>query len=119
MKSSIGKIISRLGIVCIILALSLCVYNVYDTFRAYYAQKRIMEKYSTLKSSSGIVPDYILNLDMDMPEELQTQVLHLILSHHGAVRNGWGSPVDPKTPEAIALHHADDLDAKVKGSIQK
>ncbi len=68
MKSSIGKIISRLGIVCIILALSLCVYNVYDTFRAYYAQKRIMEKYSTLKSSSGIVPDYILNPDMDMPE---------------------------------------------------
>lgn len=68
MKSSIGKIIGRLGIVCIILALSLCVYNVYDTFRAYYAQKRIMEKYSTLKSSSGIVPDYILNPDMDMPE---------------------------------------------------
>lgn len=68
MKSSIGKIISRLGIVCIILALSLCVYNVFDTFRAYYAQKRIMEKYSTLKSSSGIVPDYILNPDMDMPE---------------------------------------------------
>lgn len=68
MKSSIGKIISRLGIVCIVLALSLCVYNVYDTFRAYYAQKRIMEKYSTLKSSSGIVPDYILNPDMDMPE---------------------------------------------------
>ena len=27
-----------------------------------------MEKYSTLKSSSGIVPDYILNPDMDMPE---------------------------------------------------
>lgn len=68
MRSSIGKIINRLGIVCIILALSLCVYNVYDTFRAYYAQKRIMEKYSTLKSSSGIVPDYILNPDMDMPD---------------------------------------------------
>ncbi|CEA14105.1 MULTISPECIES: 3'-5' exoribonuclease YhaM family protein [Methanobacterium] len=69
--------------------------------------------------SAEMVKEKINILDMDMPEELQTQVLHLILSHHGAVRNGWGSPVDPKTPEAIALHHADDLDAKVKGSIQK
>jgi 3'-5' exoribonuclease len=53
-----------------------------------------------------------------MPDELATQLLHLILSHHGEVRNGWGSPVDPKTPEAVALHHADNLDAKVKGMLQ-
>jgi 3'-5' exoribonuclease len=47
------------------------------------------------------------------------ELQHLILSHHGPVMNGWGSPVDPQTPEAVALHHADNLDAKVKGFIQE
>lgn len=56
--------------------------------------------------------------EIEMPEDLSTQLLHLILSHHGEVSNGWGSPVDPKTPEAVALHHADNLDAKVKGILQ-
>jgi 3'-5' exoribonuclease len=53
------------------------------------------------------------------PKDIQLQLLHLILSHHGDVQNGWGSPVNPKTPEAVALHYADNLDAKVKGIIQK
>ena len=56
--------------------------------------------------------------EIGTPHELQLQVLHLILSHHGDVQNGWGSPVNPKTPEAVALHYADNLDAKVKGIIQ-
>ncbi len=56
--------------------------------------------------------------EIEMPNDLSTQLLHLILSHHGEVKNGWGSPVDPKTPEAVALHHADNLDAKVKGLLQ-
>jgi 3'-5' exoribonuclease len=56
--------------------------------------------------------------EIEMPEELSNQLLHLILSHHGDVRNGWGSPVNPQTPEAVALHHADNLDAKVKGMLQ-
>jgi 3'-5' exoribonuclease len=51
---------------------------------------------------------------MKMPYDLLNHLLHLILSHHGEVKNGWGSSVDPKTPEAVALHHADNLDAKVK-----
>lgn len=38
-------------------------------------------------------------------------VQHLILSHHG--RYEYGSPVLPKIPEAFALHHIDNLDAKV------
>ena len=69
--------------------------------------------------SADMVKEKINSLDINMPENLQTQLLHLVLSHHGEVRNGWGSPVDPKTPEAVALHHADNLDAKVKGLIQK
>lgn len=42
------------------------------------------------------------------------KVIHLILSHHGNLENGWGSAVNPFLPEAIALHHADNLDSKVK-----
>lgn len=38
-------------------------------------------------------------------------IQHLILSHHG--RYEYGSPVLPKIPEAFALHHIDNLDAKV------
>lgn len=56
--------------------------------------------------------------ELQVPEELSTQVLHMVLSHHGVVSNGWGSTVDPKTPEAAALHYADDLDAKVKEIFQ-
>jgi 3'-5' exoribonuclease len=56
---------------------------------------------------------------LNFPEKLSQQVLHLILSHHGKVSLGWGSTVNPKLPEAVALHHADNLDARVKEIIQK
>lgn len=46
----------------------------------------------------------------DFPAEKKHLVQHLILSHHG--RFEYGSPVLPKTPEALALHHIDNLDAK-------
>jgi len=39
------------------------------------------------------------------------RLLHIILSHHG--QYGYGSPVLPMTPEAILLHHLDDIDAKM------
>lgn len=38
---------------------------------------------------------------------------HLILSHHG--RKEWGSPVEPKTPEAWLLHSADMLSSQYYG----
>lgn len=57
-------------------------------------------------------------IECSVPELLMIPLVHLILSHHGEVRNGWGSPVNPQTPEAVALHHADNLNAKVKGMIQ-
>jgi|YNPMSStandDraft_1061717.scaffolds.fasta_scaffold05892_2 3'-5' exoribonuclease len=44
------------------------------------------------------------------PEELQSLVLHLILSHQGKLENA--SPVEPKTLEAIILYYADELSAK-------
>ncbi len=45
------------------------------------------------------------------PERLALEVLHLVVSHHG--RHEWGSPRRPKSMEAIALHHLDNLDAQV------
>ncbi len=46
----------------------------------------------------------------DFPEKLRLELLHCILSHHGELQNG--SPVTPKTIEAIVLHHIDNLDAQ-------
>lgn len=45
------------------------------------------------------------------PEETALRLKHMILSHHGTYE--YGSPKLPMTPEAVALHHLDNLDAKV------
>ena len=45
-------------------------------------------------------------------EMVRLHVLHLIAAHHGEYQ--FGSPVLPKTPEAIALHHVDNIDAKLE-----
>jgi 3'-5' exoribonuclease len=45
------------------------------------------------------------------PAELLLRLKHMILSHHGSYE--FGSPRLPMTPEAIALHHLDNFDAKV------
>ncbi len=45
-------------------------------------------------------------------EEVRLHLLHLIASHHGELE--FGSPVVPKTPEAMALHYLDNLDAKLE-----
>ncbi|WP_319548675.1 3'-5' exoribonuclease YhaM family protein [Desulfogranum marinum] len=49
----------------------------------------------------------IQGLDRDKVD----RVTHLILSHHGQLE--FGSPVLPMTPEAMLLHHLDDMDAKM------
>ncbi len=45
------------------------------------------------------------------PQETALRLKHMIASHHGAYE--FGSPKLPMTPEAIALCHLDNLDAKV------
>lgn len=47
----------------------------------------------------------------DFPHDLEVQIEHLVLSHHGA--KALGSPVEPMTIEAFILAAADDLDAKI------
>ena len=49
-------------------SISLCAYNVYDSFRSYFVSKQKMNAYHVVKKSVGSIPDYVLNPDMDMPE---------------------------------------------------
>lgn len=44
------------------------------------------------------------------PERLKMEILHCILAHHGALESG--SPVTPRSLEALVLHHIDDLNAQ-------
>lgn len=52
----------------------------------------------------------------DFPEELLLHLEHIILAHHGVKE--WGSPVLPQTPEALVIHHLDNLDAKTNMAMQ-
>jgi 3'-5' exoribonuclease len=47
----------------------------------------------------------------DFPPKLRTLVEHMILSHHGELE--FGSPKVPLFPEALLLHHLDNLDSKM------
>ncbi|HEX5447527.1 MAG TPA: OB-fold nucleic acid binding domain-containing protein [Pirellulales bacterium] len=46
-----------------------------------------------------------------VPEEIVLRLKHMIVSHHGEYE--FGSPKLPMTLEAVALHHLDNLDAKL------
>ena len=45
------------------------------------------------------------------PDDLRLHLEHLVLSHQGT--RAFGSPVEPMTAEALALHFVDDLDSKL------
>jgi 3'-5' exoribonuclease len=45
-------------------------------------------------------------------EDVRMHLLHLIGAHHGEAQ--FGSPVSPKTPEAMALNYIDNLDARME-----
>jgi 3'-5' exoribonuclease len=45
-------------------------------------------------------------------DSVRLHLIHLIAAHHG--ERQFGSPIEPKTPEAIALHMIDNLDAKLE-----
>ena len=47
-----------------------------------------------------------------MNPELLRLVEHVVVSHLNHPE--WGSPRQPLIPEALILHHADDLDAKME-----
>ncbi len=51
------------------------------------------------------------------PADVRTALLHIVLAHHGSYE--FGSPKLPATPEAIAIHHLDNLDAKLNLYLNK
>ena len=46
------------------------------------------------------------------PDKLASELIHCILAHHGELE--YGSPKKPATIEAMALHFADNTDAKLQ-----
>lgn len=58
----------------------------------------------TLTSKIETVPGF--------PPDLRSLVEHMILSHHGELE--FGSPKVPLFPEALLLHHLDNLDSKME-----
>ncbi len=48
----------------------------------------------------------------DFPPKLRILLEHMILSHHGELE--YGSPKVPLFPEALLLHHLDNLDSKME-----
>jgi len=52
----------------------------------------------------------------EFPPATADLLMHMILSHHG--KREFGAPIEPMTPEACALHYADNLDAHVQYFLQ-
>ncbi|MBN2330917.1 MAG: HD domain-containing protein [Candidatus Aenigmarchaeota archaeon] len=52
-----------------------------------------------------------INEMQGFPKELGLKLLHIIISHHG--RPEYGASKEPQLPEAVAIHHADQCDARV------
>ena len=67
----------------------------------------IIENYVQKLSSEGLI------LDLNKVEQL----FHIVASHHGEVRRGWGSLVDPATPEAQLIHFADMISSRVSTDV--
>lgn len=62
--------------------------------------------------AAGWITEVALRLELPLDSERVIGLQHLILSHHNL--GEWGSPVQPQTAEALALHYIDALDAKLQ-----
>ncbi|GAA0381931.1 3'-5' exoribonuclease YhaM family protein [Paenibacillus motobuensis] len=83
------------------------------------AQLGIVSEYSTpgkllghISMASNWITEAAIRLDIDLDSHKVMGLQHLVLSHHNL--GEWGSPVQPQTAEAVALHHIDALDAKLQ-----
>ena len=64
--------------------------------------------WNRLKESAEFSSWNVLSPDSDL---VRLHLIHLVASHHG--EKEFGSPIEPKTPEAMTLHVIDNLDAKL------
>lgn len=62
--------------------------------------------------ASNWIVEAALQNEIPLESEVVLGLQHLVLSHHNL--GEWGSPVQPQTAEAVALHHIDLLDAKLQ-----
>lgn len=51
--------------------------------------------------------------EIGFPRNKLTPIFHIIGSHHGDKRRGWGSLIDPQSAEAHIVHHADMVSSRV------
>ncbi|WP_338555133.1 HD domain-containing protein [Paenibacillus sp. KS-LC4] len=83
------------------------------------AQLGIVSEYSLsgklmghISLASNWITEAAIRCDIDLDSEKVLGLQHLVLSHHNL--GEWGSPVQPQTAEAVALHHIDAMDAKLQ-----
>jgi len=83
------------------------------------AQLGIVREYSNqgklighIVMASNWITEAAIHLGINLDSELVLGLKHLVLSHHNL--GEWGSPVQPQTAEAVALHYIDVLDAKLQ-----
>ncbi|MUT64393.1 3'-5' exoribonuclease YhaM family protein [Paenibacillus sp. NEAU-GSW1] len=62
--------------------------------------------------ASNWITEAAIRCGIDLDSEKVLGLQHLVLSHHNL--GEWGSPVQPQTAEAVALHHIDAMDAKLQ-----
>ncbi|MFD2612271.1 3'-5' exoribonuclease YhaM family protein [Paenibacillus gansuensis] len=65
-----------------------------------------------ISMASNWITEAAITLGIDLQSEKVLLLQHIVLSHHNL--GEWGSPVQPQTAEAVALHHIDSLDAKMQ-----
>lgn len=91
----------------------------YQTFIDYTDKGRLV---GHIVLGSQLVTGFIRQMDA-FPEILETELIHLILSHQGKLEQA--SPVVPMTLEGLILYYADEVDSKanaflrIKGKEQK
>ncbi|MDF2961341.1 MAG: metal dependent phosphohydrolase, partial [Paenibacillus sp.] len=83
------------------------------------AQLGIVSDYSNqgkllghIAMASNWITEAAIKCGIDLQSERVLALQHLVLAHHNL--GEWGSPVQPQTAEAVALHHIDALDAKLQ-----
>lgn len=83
------------------------------------AQMGIVTEYSNqgrllghIVMASNWIVEAAVTYNMSLESEIILGLQHLVLSHHNL--GEWGSPVQPQTAEAVALHYIDMLDAKLQ-----
>lgn len=124
-----GLLEHTLGVVKLCLAISDCYPGldrdilivgalVHDLGKAWELEGRIAPDYTDAGRLLGHILlgleilDPFLRKVKELSPELILHLKHMLASHHGEL--DFGSPKRPKTSEALVLHFADNLDAKLK-----